>query len=265
MNPFVHLRPAADETRILVSIPHTGTSLPEAVAAKLASDAMRRLPMTDWHLHRLYAFLPQLGIDVLHATYSRFVIDLNRPPEPKPLYPGRFETGLVAERTFQGEAIHSDPPDPDEIEQRKTRYYAPYHARLTGILDAKRRRFGRVVLIDAHSVASAPSLLHGALERDIYLGDRDGATCDASLTQFFEEAFTTAGLTVSINEPYKGGYTTEHYGRLPDVDALQIEMCQRVYMNEADPAGAPDHPRFAAAGALLQGIFERFVEDLASR
>lgn len=263
-NPFVHLAPQGEEQPVLVSIPHTGTQVPRHIATTFASEAMRRLPMTDWHLHRLYDFLPQLGIDVLHATYSRFVIDLNRPPEPKALYPGRFETGLVAERTFQGETIHAVAPDATEIEARKSRYYEPYHARLAALLENKRRRFGRAVLIDAHSVASAPSLLHGALERDIYLGDRDGATCLPWFREFFEEAFAKTGLTVSLNEPYKGGYTTDHYGRLPGIDALQIEMCQRVYMDENNPAAALEQPRFEATRRLLREIFQRLVHKLAA-
>ncbi|MGH8494975.1 MAG: N-formylglutamate amidohydrolase [Gammaproteobacteria bacterium] len=261
--PFVHLAPRAEERPVLVSIPHAGTAVPPRIFATFASDAMRGLPMTDWHVHCLYDFLPQLGIDVLQATYSRFVIDLNRPPDPRPLYPGRFETGLVAGQTFQGEPIYSTPPDAAEIEERKRRFYEPYHARLDDLLEAKRRRFGRAVLIDAHSVASSPSLLHGALDRDIYLGDRDGATCGSWLREFFEHAFTRAGLKVSLNEPYKGGYTTDHYGRLPGIEALQIEMCQRVYMDEKGPDAALGHPRFAATREMLRDIFQRFVTTIA--
>lgn len=264
LTPYVHLAPRAEEQRVLVSIPHTGTRVPDDIAATFASAAMRSLPMTDWHLHTLYDFLPALGIDVLHATYSRFVIDLNRPPEPRPLYPGRFETGLVAERTFQGETVYATPPDAAAIEARKSRYYEPYHARLAELLEGKRRRFGRAVLIDAHSVASSASLLHGPLGQEIYLGDRDGATCDPRLRGFFAQAFAKAGLTVSVNEPYKGGYTTDHYGRLQGIDALQIEMCQRVYMDESDPAGALSQPRFDATRALLRGIFKRLVRRLAA-
>ena len=262
MTPFVHLGPTADEAPVLVTIPHTGTRVPTEIAARFASDAIRRLPMTDWHLHALYDFLPGLGIDVLHASWHRFVVDLNRPPEPMALYPGRFETGLVAEQTFQGEPIYASPPDADDVRARKALYYEPYHRRLADLLEDKRKRFGFVVLIDAHSVASAPSLLHGRLTEDVYLGNRDGVTCGPALVDYFASAFESAQLEVALNAPYKGGYTTDHYGRLPGVQALQIEMCQRVYMDEADPESAPKHPRFEAARALLRNVFAGFLDTI---
>ena len=40
---------------LLVSLPHDGTAVPEAIAARL-TDSARRVPDTDWHVSRLYAF-----------------------------------------------------------------------------------------------------------------------------------------------------------------------------------------------------------------
>ena len=227
--------------------------------ARLASDAMRRLPMTDWHLHALYDFLPALGVTTLHATWSRFFVDLNRAPDDAPLYPGRFETGLVARETFQGETIWREPPTRDEIEQHRRQVHAPYHAALTRLLETTQARFGHARLIDAHSVASRASRLHPDLVEHVFLGDRDGATCPESFIGTVERGFVAAGLAVARNRPYKGGYITDHYGRLPGVAALQIEMAQRVYMDETDPAGALGAPRFAEAKRIIRGVFESLI------
>ncbi len=261
--PFGLRLPSGTPRPLIVSIPHTGTWLPDEVRASLASPAMAAQPMTDWHLHRLYDFLPALGATTIFATVSRFVVDLNRPPQPRALYPGRFETGLVPLETFQGETVFRTPPGPAEIETRRLAWHAPYHARLQALLDAAKARFGRVVLLDAHSVASAPNRLHGALQEEIYLGDRDGTTCGAWLRELLHEGFTAEGLAVAINAPYKGGYITDHYGRQDGVEAIQIEMAQRVYMDEADPAGGPDHPRFAAAQQLLLRVLARLAQRLS--
>lgn len=260
--PFGERPPTAPPVPLVVSIPHTGTWLPDDVRDSLASPAMLAQPMTDWHLHRLYDFLPALGASMIFATVSRFAADLNRPPQPRALYPGRFETGLVPLETFQGEPVFSAPPDPAEIERRRIDWHAPYHARLQALLDETRARFGRVVLVDAHSVASAPNRLHGALQEEIYLGDRDGATCGGWLRELLRESFVDAGLSVAINAPYKGGYITDHYGRQEGVEAIQIEMAQRVYMDEADPPGGPEHARFAAAQQLLLRVITRLAERL---
>ncbi len=260
--PFGLRPPTTAPLPLVVSIPHTGTWLPPEVRDSLASPAMLSQPMTDWHLHRLYDFLPALGATTIFATISRFAVDLNRPPQPRALYPGRFETGLVPLETFQGEPVFRASPDAEEIERRRIAWHAPYHARLQALLDETRARFGRAVLVDAHSVASAPNRLHDALQEEIYLGDRDGTTCGAWLRDVLREGFLGEGMTVSINMPYKGGYITDHYGGQEGIEAIQIEMAQRVYMDESDPVGGPEHPRFAAAQQLLLRVMTRLAERL---
>jgi N-formylglutamate deformylase len=107
--------PVAPEIALLVSIPHTGVFVPPAIVAQFTHASIASELMTDWALHELYTFLPALGVDVIHATHHRFVVDLNRPPDARPLYPGRFETGLVPTETFQGEPIWRQPPSAAEI------------------------------------------------------------------------------------------------------------------------------------------------------
>lgn len=265
IKPFEIREPTAVEIPVLVSIPHTGTYVPEAIAAEFASDYIRSLPMTDWHLHHLYDYLPALGVTTIYATWSRFVADLNRPPDNAPLYPGYFETGCVALKTFWGEAIYCTPPTPEETDRRRQLVHAPYHAKLSDLLQAKIRKFGFVVLIDAHSVVSRASLTHGELEDEIYLGDRDGHSNSGWLTSTADDAFRRQGFRVVRNNPYKGGYITDHYGKMENVEALQIEMCERVYMDENDPARALSHPRFAPAKARIRSVIQTLCDETAQR
>ncbi|MGH8292929.1 MAG: N-formylglutamate amidohydrolase [Gammaproteobacteria bacterium] len=261
--PYEIRLPAVEEIPLLVSIPHTGTYVPPEIAAQFASDYIRGLPMTDWHLHHLYDYLPALGATTIYATYSRFVADLNRAPDDAPLYPGRFETGCVALKTFWGEEIYRTPPGRQEIERRRQIVHAPYHARLLELLQMKIRKFGRAVLIDAHSVASRANLLHAALTDDIFLGDRDGRSNSGWLTEVADTAFRAQGLRVARNRPYKGGYITDHYGKPQTVEALQIEMCERVYMDEVDPAGALQHPHFVPAKAQIRCVIQAVCDEAA--
>jgi len=258
--PFVYRPAVAEELPVLVSIPHTGLRIPPEIARDLASDAMRAGAMADWHLDALYEFLPGLGIDVIHASYHRFVVDLNRPPEQKPLYPGRFETTLVPLETFQGEPVYAKPPSVDEVARRIKQFHAPYHAAIRRRLDDKIARFGHCYLIDAHSVESRANRLHGALIEDVFLGDRDGTTCDPWFTDLVEGAFVLRRLKVSRNAPYKGGYITAHYGGGDVVQTLQIEMCQRLYMTEGEPATAIGSPPFLKMQRLLKEVFGDMVD-----
>ena len=247
---------------MLVSIPHCGIYIPEAISADFATDYIRRQPMADWYLHHLYDFLPSLGITTIYGTYSRFVADLNRPPDGKQLYPGRFETGMVALKTFWGEDIYHTPPSQEEVERRRLLVHAPYHARLMELLQSKITRFGGVVLIDVHSVASRANLLHGALQHDVYLGDRDGKTNSGWLTRTVEQGFRGAGLRVVRNNPYKGGYITQYYGEIDQVAALQIEMRWGLYLDENHPDQALGYPSFNPFKKILRDVFELMLGEV---
>jgi N-formylglutamate amidohydrolase len=90
---------------MLLSMPHVGTDIPDELAGALAPCA-RALADTDWHLARLYDFAGQLGASVLSARWSRYLIDLNRPPEDSNLYPGMDTTGLCPVDTFGRESLY---------------------------------------------------------------------------------------------------------------------------------------------------------------
>src|SRR5690606_2191124 len=113
---------------LLVSLPHDGSEIPKAMAARM-TPAARRAPDTDWHVGRLYAFAMTLGASVLAPCYSRYVVDLNRPPDDTSLYPGQNTTGLCPLRQFSDEPVYREgqEPDEEEVRARVERYWRPYH------------------------------------------------------------------------------------------------------------------------------------------
>ena len=142
-------------------------------------------------------------------------------------------------------------------------FHAPYHAALKGLLEEHLGDRQAVVLVDAHSVASVANRLHGELRSEIYLGDRDGRSGSAWLRDCLRTAFEVEGYAVSINDPYKGGFITDHYGQMDGVDAIQIEMCQRVYMDENMPGSGTSHPRFGIAKLALRRVFTSLASRIA--
>ena len=54
---------------LLVSMPHAGTYVPPALAARFTDEA-RQVPDTDWHMERLYAFAKDMGASILVAGPS---------------------------------------------------------------------------------------------------------------------------------------------------------------------------------------------------
>ncbi|HET8899865.1 MAG TPA: N-formylglutamate amidohydrolase, partial [Rhodanobacteraceae bacterium] len=167
---------------LLVSLPHDGSAIPEAIAARM-TPAAQRSPDTDWHVSRLYALARALGASVIRPFHSRYVVDLNRPSDGHALYPGRAETGLVPIVAFDGTSIYrtGDEPDGEEIRQRVSRYWQPYHDALMAELARLRRVHARVVLWEGHSIrAEVPMLFDGHLP-DFNLGTANGASCRADL------------------------------------------------------------------------------------
>jgi N-formylglutamate deformylase len=223
---------------LLVSMPHVGTHVPAPLAARM-TDSARAVPDTDWHVDRLYDFLGDLGASVIQATHSRYVIDLNRPPDSAPLYPGAANTGLCPTEQFDGAPIYrpGETPGDAEIDERRTLFWRPYHDRLAAELQALRERHGTVLLYEAHSIRSrVPRLFDGRLP-DINLGTADGAAAAADLAALLIE---TAGEAESyssvLNGRFKGGYITRRYGRPAErIHAVQLELSQLTYMEEDAP------------------------------
>ncbi|MBI3231044.1 MAG: N-formylglutamate amidohydrolase, partial [Burkholderiales bacterium] len=168
---------------LLVSMPHVGTAIPDDIAARLTPAALQK-PDTDWHLPLLYDFLQAMGVSTLAAHWSRYVIDLNRPPHDTNLYPGQDTTGLCPLDTFHKAPLYVDggAPDQAEVEQRLARYWQPYHSQLASELARIKQQHGYAILWDAHSIASiVPRFFAGKLP-DLNFGSADGTSCDASLT-----------------------------------------------------------------------------------
>ena len=245
---------------LLVSLPHDGIALPEDLANRMTPEA-RGVPDTDWFVGRLYEFARRLGASLLVPVYSRYVIDLNRPPDDLSLYPGQNTTGLCPVQRFTGEPVYlpGEAPAADEIAARVERYWRPYHEALATELARLRAQHGRAVLWEGHSIRSTvPFLFDGRLP-DFNLGTVGGTSC-APATQARVEAVLSRQQAFSwvANGRFKGGYITRRHGRPDDgVDALQLELAQSTYMDEATGRYQPD--RAARVQALLEPLLDAAV------
>lgn len=222
---------------LLISIPHMGQEIPEALQARMTQAGLQ-IPDTDWHMDRLYTFANEMGASVLQATYSRYVVDLNRSPTDEHLYPGQTKTGLCPEHTFRGDAIYQagDSVSDEEKAQRVTQYWQPYHQKLQETLEQLRSEHGQVLLWDAHSIASVlPRLFPGKLP-DLNIGTSGGASCDQALLNAVEASLVGCPFEWVSNGRFKGGYITRQYGNpAQGIHTIQLEMCQSLYMNETHP------------------------------
>jgi N-formylglutamate deformylase len=250
------------ESPLIVDIPHAGTHVPVDLAARL-TPAARALPDTDWHVEKLFSFALKLGVTMLVATHSRYVVDLNRDPGGRALYPGADNTELCPTRTFANEPIYAEgaAPDAAEIDARRLRYFDPYQAALEAELARVRAARGHVVLLDGHSIRSVvPRFFAGRLP-DLNLGTAGGSSCDAALQAVATGVLSgTSGFTHIVNGRFKGGYITRNYGRpASGRHALQLEMAQCCYMDEDPP-----YPWDPTRAAPLERILGALVDALSA-
>lgn len=258
---------------LLVSFPHTGTELPDALAAQFISPWLARRD-ADWWVHDLYAFAQQMGATTIRSAVSRSVIDLNRDPSGSSLYPGQNTTGLCPLTTFDNQPLYRDGHGPDEAEiaRRRATWFMPYHDALAAEIARLRAQHGTVVVYDAHSIRShIPHLFDGQLPQ-FNLGTNGDTTCDNALTDVVDNLCAMSGMSHVRNGRFKGGYITRHYSDIPGgVHTLQMELACRGYMHEPDAVDEhswptpldPDHA--APLRATLQQVLDACLDFATSR
>ncbi len=237
------------EAPLIVSFPHTGTELPEPLAARFVSPWLARRD-ADWWVHELYAFVRALGATTVRTAISRSVIDVNRDPGGQSLYPGQATTGLCPDTTFDNDPLYRDgsAPDDEEIAHRRQTWFDPYHAALGAEIARLRQRRPVVVVYDAHSIRSRiPHLFEGELPQfNIGSAGPSGAcdrSCDNALTDEVERICAASGYSHVRNGRFRGGYITRHYSDIGGgVQTLQMELACRGYLPEPESIAPGNWP-----------------------
>jgi len=251
---------------LVVSVPHAGVGT--AGFEQTLNPELDVRCDADLFVDRLYrigdADAPEVYVA---AQTSRFVCDMNRDPDdvsggavpehPKPRNSdGR---GFIWAITTTGVPALARPLALDEWRER-TALHAAYHDVIARALGRARARFGYAILLDGHSMPSRGRLGHkdpGRARAQVVPGDRDGTSCAPALTAHVVRHFEAAGLSVALNDPYKGGYITTHHGRPNDgVHAIQIELRRDLYMDE--DAFTITQPAFDK----LRDLLDRLVASL---
>jgi formiminoglutamase len=253
---------------LIVSIPHAGTELlgfePAFVNPWLArKDA-------DWRLDELYDFVAPLSATLVRMRLSRSIIDVNRDPSGASLYPGQATTELCPTTTFDGEPLYrpGQARDAAEIAERRRLYFDPYHAALAGEIARLRQNHKRVALFDAHSIRSViPRLFDGELPV-FNLGTNSGASCDRGVRETVSAVLKASGQSVVVDGRFKGGWITRAYGKpTQGVEALQLELACRAYMNEPERPAPDNWPTVIdeQRAARTRATIRRVLEAVLSR
>jgi N-formylglutamate deformylase len=240
--PFEVIEPRGGESPVLVEVPHAGVHIDAESLAWTVSPARSIGRDADLYVDAIFQDAPAEGATLLVAGMSRFVVDLNRSeadcdgdavegggraPCPR---------GLIWRITTDGEPILSARISQRELTRRLDRFYRPYHRTMAAILARKRERFGFALLLCAHSMPSQPRRGHAdALigRADIVPGTRGRTTSAPAAIDAVDQHARACGFSVRHDDPYKGGFSTSHYGKPGHaIHAVQIEIARRLYMDE---------------------------------
>lgn len=257
--------PKSSEVPILLSVPHCGTDFPKDIVGQYDPALASAPDDTDWFVDQLYDFAADMGMTLIAARYSRWVIDLNRDPQSKPLYTdGRIITALCPTTTFACENLYLDnrrEVHPEEVDRRSVLYFNPYHQKIQKLLDDLKKRHGKVLLWDCHSIRQLVPTIQKEKFPDVILGDVDGTSASPGLIETVLSALDHSSYSVRHNHPFKGGYITRHFGRPAEHQhALQLEMTKVNYMDDGEVKY--DVARAEIMRNLLKRNFEKLIDQL---
>ena len=267
---FDVLTPSTGEAPVVVEIPHAGLELPSEVLARLVAPARAIARDADLHVDELYEDAVDEGATVLVARTSRYAVDLNRAEDdvdagvvegdPRPARP--TARGLVWSSTTEDEPALERPLSREEYRWRVETLHRPYHEALRAILDRKVSRFGYAILLCAHSMPSVGRNGHvdaGTHRADVVPGTRGRTSTHPRVIEAVETVAKSFGLGVEHDRPYRGGFSTTHYGRpAAKCHAIQIELARRLYLDEARLLRVP------SGMASTRKLCRAFVARLAS-
>jgi N-formylglutamate amidohydrolase len=268
------LEPDALTSPMVLASPHSGAFYPADFVAQSMLDLATLRKSEDCYVDELFSAAPGVGAPLLRAIYPRAFLDVNREPYeldpemfegPLPSYVNTSSTrvaaglGTIARIVSTRREIYRGKLSFADAERRLALFYRPYHQRLRALVARARERFGFCVLIDCHSMPSSglplgpDSAPQGV---DFVIGDRSGLSCHPLITEAIDDAMRSMGYRVIRNNPYAGGFTTQHYGDPANgIHTVQIEVNRALYMDEATLHRGPGFAKLRAdLSAMIKSL-----------
>jgi len=261
--PFEIIPSSQPQVPILVSVPHCGTKIPDDIRDRYAPEMIKQIDDTDFYVDRLYDFVGEMGIGMIRAKYSRWVIDLNRSADSQPLYSdGRVITALCPTTDFNGKNIYQESgPDTHEVDRRIDAYYQPYYQQIRQELSELQIKFDHVLFFDAHSIRQYVPGIRKEKFPDLILGDVDGQAAHPQLIETTAHVLANTDYRFQHNHPFKGGNLTRTFGRPKNnIHAIQLEMSKLVYMDDKETAYHED--RANKIRTVLENMFTALLSTL---
>lgn len=228
--------PNASAVPVLVHIPHAGTRLPDPVrdAILLDDDALAtelRL-LTDHRTDLLAAGTGRAGATRVVNRMSRLVVDPERFPDEREEL-AAHGMGAVYTRGHALQPLRA--PSPGDVELLLARYFHPYAATVTEVVERLLASHGRLTIVDLHSYPSLrlPYELHDGPRPELCIGTDPFHTPDW-LRSLVVHVAAAHDLHADLDTPFAGAYVPErHHGQDRRVTSVMLELRRDLYLDEA--------------------------------
>jgi N-formylglutamate deformylase len=263
-----------DRYPFLISVPHGGTGVPEAVRPRLrlSDDDLRYY--CDPATRSIFGYRDRVAA-YIDTTISRMVVDLNRPPLPLPLHD---PDGIIKTSTIDGRNVWlpGKVPDINLVHSLLMAHYFPYHQQIDELID----NHPVAIAFDCHSMLPQGSERQtdaGKTRPHICLGNNGDAhgrarnsgiaTCSeewiTTLAAVFREEFSSGGR-VAINDPFPGGFIANAHYWHKGIPWIQIEINRSLYETgtsyEDAEAGGPVVQLREQVWNVLTTFWDRITE-----
>lgn len=225
---------------LVISIPHSGTDIPQDIAPLCNLSAKRE--HTDWALQELVAPLSET---TLVATVSRYIVDVNR-FKPRT---GKATQPIIPRIDEVGNQLFTNYPSKQKQADWLEQYYMPYYLHLENLLNEKSEQHERVLLVDLHSYDDT---LFGT--SDIILGTRKKQTLSPDTLEKLQILFHEEGLSTQVDTPFSGGNIIATFGKQARIEAVQIEVPYSLYLE--------DHSLHPERATTLQTKFQTIFQKI---
>ena len=222
--PVTVLRPGATRP-VLVLCDHASNAVPSGIDLGVPAGEMRRHVAFDIGGRRMAERLSErLGATAVFSSYSRLVMDLNRPPGDPTSTPAVSDGTVVP--------ANRDVP-PDEVARRADALYRPYHDRVAA--EIRRLSAGGAVpaIVSVHSFTP---VMHG-FRRPWQVGllwDWDPRMAVPMIARLLRRG----DLCVGDNQPYSGrgmvGHTIDVHCTAAGLPNALVEVRQDLVATDAD-------------------------------
>ena len=244
---------------VFIHIPHDSTVIPpaELVDFVVSEEALMRelMRLTDWHTAALYAE----GVpadEIVRAEVSRLLVDVERFADDRLERCAAVGMGATYVKTCAGNPLRE--LSAARRAELLDHYYWPHHRRLDEAAAERLARFGRCVILDAHSFPTGqlPTQVAFSAPLEIGIGTQPGHT-SPELRALAEDFFRAHGFTVGVDIPFSGAIVPNRFfGVEPRVQSVMIEVRRDLYM---DQGTCERHDGFAR----IQAVLTEFRAELA--